>query len=98
MTGDDDLLKKACEQVKHGANWGIALADIALHFRRTNDQSTCKFLAGVVIDESHPRDLRVAAYYSLFEVSGRDVWALPLIHQFRIPDDLDMGLLSEYLR
>jgi hypothetical protein len=97
MAAHIDPLKKAFKDVTDGIDWGYSMAEITRRFWRTRDKTVQNFLATIVLDESRPRDIRLAGYCALFEVSGRDLWTLAPMHEFKIPDNLDLPFLKECL-
>jgi hypothetical protein len=97
MPYEYDLLDELLKVLADGGDWGYATAAIANHFWHTNDKTVRRFLASMVFDELRPADLRLAAYYTLHEVAGSDLWNLPDAHVFKIPEDLDKVFLQECL-
>jgi hypothetical protein len=76
----------------------VALAQVATAFRGTNAKTIAKFLAEIVLSESYSRDVRLVAYLVLFEVCNLPLYNLPLVHDFKIPEDLDWNFLYECVR
>ena len=73
----------------------IALLDqIASAFLGTSNRGVACFLAGIVLTELHSRDVRLVAYFVLFEVCGRRLSELPLAPYFKIPENLDLPFLN----
>ena len=74
----------------------IALSDLALCYRGTNEKQVERFLAQVARSESHSKDTRLIAYIVLFEVANRPLEDLPPLHDFKIPEHLDLSFLNQY--
>src|SRR5438045_1129144 len=98
MPEDNSGVGNPFKNVTEGVNWGFSVAEIANRFWHTNDARTRRFLAGVVLDELRPVDMRLAAYCALFEVCGRELRTLPPINEFKIPDDFNLRFLNECLK
>lgn len=75
----------------------VALSDLAVHFRGTNEKPVERFLAQVACNESHSKDIRLIAYIVLFEVANRPLKDLPPLRDFKIPENLELSFLNQYL-
>ena len=97
---DDEMRLSALNQLSGRYN-NMELAAIsqpAARFSVTDDKKAAKFLARIVLTESHSREVRLIAYLVLFQVCNRPESVLPPINQFRIPEDLDFPFLHECVR
>jgi hypothetical protein len=92
---NDDYLEKTLKEATNPRNWPDALSQIASVFWGTNDKKARKLLALLVLNDSNPSDMRLAAYCALFEVCNRDLWALPPVDRFNVPEDFDLPFLHQ---
>ena len=67
-------------------------------FSVADNEDAARFLAGIVLDKSWTRDVRLAAYLILFQVCDRSVFTLPNIDVFKIPEDFDIPFLHKCLK
>jgi hypothetical protein len=81
---------------KHASN-DIArvkvLDQIADTFSASSDKTIAKFLAELTLTDSCSRDVRLVAYFVLYEVCDRRLANLPPAHEFMIPEHLDLAFL-----
>jgi hypothetical protein len=95
MEGDFDLLEQCFNDATDDDVRVAALDQLASSFRGTNAETVTRFLARIVLAESHSSDVRLVAYFVLFEVCNRPLSVLPPVHEFKIPENLDLAFLYE---
>jgi hypothetical protein len=71
------------------------LTQVAADFWHSKDKEVTEFLARAVLDETYSRDVRLIAYIVLFEVCDRDLWQIPPLHEFRVPENFDLPFLGK---
>jgi hypothetical protein len=98
MQGDFEELERQFQGAVDNCARVKVLAGAAGDYFGTQHKGVARFLAGVVLSEVFSRDVRLSAYFSLFEVCGRDLWTLRPVQEFKIPDDLDLPFLQECLK
>ena len=74
-----------------------ALVRASSTFRGTKDKIISKFLATIALDQTYSRNVRLFAYSALFQVCDRLPSRLPPFDEFKMPEDLDMSFLQEYV-
>jgi hypothetical protein len=98
MPQDIEFIQSAFESASNDHSRIAALDLAAQEFRDSKEKSVMVFLAETALDKAYSKDVRLVAYLVLYEVSARDLCALPDVHLFKMPEDLDLSFLHECLR
>jgi hypothetical protein len=98
MTVDQfDVLERIVLQAADHRTRGRTLTHLAETHRGTRDPKIAGLLARVVRNEGETKDVRLIAYFVLFEVAGRPLQQIPPLDQLSFPEGLDWAFVDSYL-
>ena len=95
MTVDVGFIRAAFDMASNDNERVAALDLAAKDYRGSMDNSVMSFLAETVLDTSYSKEVRLVAYLVLYEVSSRDLRALPNVDRFKMPESLDLAFLND---
>ncbi len=101
--GPDEALSRACEKLifedADSQVRALALTCLAGCYMHTDDRRIGELIARLVYDVSTPREVRWAAYRSLFHIRGmpHEAFARVASPAFRFPEEVDWKLVQSFL-